>query len=148
MNHTLFWANLCPASSPSASDPEGAAPVLTEALKEVWGSLERFKESMGADLLGIQGSGWGWLVCDEGKRLRVVTTRDQDIVPGGLVPVLGVDMWEHAYYLQVCCIVYFPLAQGRGGAKGGRMGVCRLGRMIRGDIWADVKMNSSLVPQW
>lgn len=51
-------------------------------------------------LLGIQGSGWGWLVKD-GNVLRIVTTKDQDPVVGGEVPIFGIDMWEHAYYLQV-----------------------------------------------
>lgn len=71
----------------------------------MWGGEEKFKEAFNAALLGIQGSGWGWLVkVETGKeqRLAIVTTKDQDAVVGkGEVPVLGVDMWEHAYYLQV-----------------------------------------------
>jgi Fe-Mn family superoxide dismutase len=54
-------------------------------------------------LLGIQGSGWGWLVKyeNENGRIGIVTTKDQDPVVGaGEVPIFGVDMWEHAYYLQ------------------------------------------------
>lgn len=52
-------------------------------------------------LLGLKGSGWGWLVQDvESGNLEIVTTKDQDIVPAGKKPLLGIDMWEHAYYLQ------------------------------------------------
>ena len=103
INHSLFWANLAPASSPEAKI--SAAPELVKEIEKVWGGEEKFKEAFNAALLGIQGSGWGWLVkVETGKeqRLAIVTTKDQDAVVGkGEVPVLGVDMWEHAYYLQV-----------------------------------------------
>ncbi|KAE9966461.1 Superoxide dismutase [Mn], mitochondrial [Venturia inaequalis] len=101
INHTLFWRNLTPPSSPEASS--SAAPKLSAAIKATWGSEDAFKKEFNAELLGIQGSGWGWLVKDESKgdRLSIVTTKDQDPVVGkGQVPVFGVDMWEHAYYLQ------------------------------------------------
>lgn len=101
INHSLFWQNLCPASSPDA-DAEAAAPKLAAEIARVWGSLDAFKGAMGKALLGIQGSGWGWLVKDvQGDRLRIVTTKDQDPIVGGEVPIFGIDMWEHAYYLQV-----------------------------------------------
>jgi Fe-Mn family superoxide dismutase len=52
-------------------------------------------------LLGLKGSGWGWLVQDiECGNLEITTSKDQDIVPAGKKPLLGIDMWEHAYYLQ------------------------------------------------
>ncbi|KAF1808683.1 hypothetical protein P152DRAFT_462247 [Eremomyces bilateralis CBS 781.70] len=104
INHSLFWANLCPASSPDAT--LAAAPKLGDAIKRTWGGEAQFKEAFETALLGIQGSGWGWLVkvenhTGERGRLAIVTTKDQDPVVGkGEVPVLGVDMWEHAYYLQ------------------------------------------------
>lgn len=66
----------------------------------MWGSLDNFKGAFNKALLGLQGSGWGWLVRDA-QGLRIVTTKDQDPVVTGEVPVFGVDMWEHAYYLQV-----------------------------------------------
>ncbi|KAK0392025.1 hypothetical protein NLU13_1523 [Sarocladium strictum] len=97
INHSLFWANLSPASSPDA-DPK-SAPTLVAEIERTWGSLEGFRAALGRTLLGLQGSGWGWLVKD-GPALRIVTTKDQDPVVGGEVPILGVDMWEHAYYLQ------------------------------------------------
>jgi len=99
INHTLFWENLVPASSPNAQP--SAAPKLTAALASRWGSLEKFQEKFNATLLGLKGSGWGWLVQDiESGNLELTTSKDQDIVPAGKKPILGVDFWEHAYYLQ------------------------------------------------
>ncbi|KXX78788.1 Superoxide dismutase [Mn], mitochondrial [Madurella mycetomatis] len=100
INHSLFWKNLAPADS-NAADP-GAARHLVGAIESAWGSFDNFKKTFSATLLGIQGSGWGWLVREGGQQgpLRIVTTKDQDPVVGGDVPVFGVDMWEHAYYLQ------------------------------------------------
>ncbi|KHN97252.1 Superoxide dismutase [Metarhizium album ARSEF 1941] len=97
INHTLFWENLAPAGSAEAS-PQSAA-TLVAAVAKTWGGLDEFKAAFTKALLGLQGSGWGWLVKD-GASLRIVTTKDQDPVVGGEVPILGVDMWEHAYYLQ------------------------------------------------
>lgn len=99
INHSLFWENLSPESSSDAK-PE-AAPKLMAEINKTWGSVQRFKEVFSAALLSIQGSGWGWLVNEEGTGLRIVTTKDQDPVVGGETPIFGVDMWEHAYYLQV-----------------------------------------------
>ena len=99
INHSLFWENLAPSSSSDAKSD--AAPSLVAAIAETWGNLEAFRKEFAAALLGIQGSGWGWLVKDKQGRLTIVTTKDQDPVVGGEVPIFGVDMWEHAYYLQV-----------------------------------------------
>lgn len=97
INHSLFWENLTPASSADAN-PKSAATLMA-AVTRTWGSFDDFKAAFTKALLGLQGSGWGWLV-KEGGALRIVTTKDQDPVVGGEVPILGVDMWEHAYYLQ------------------------------------------------
>lgn len=101
INHSLFWKNLAPAGSDDAK--VDAAKDLIAAIESTWGSLDSFKKTFSATLLGIQGSGWGWLVREGSQqgRLRIVTTKDQDPVVGGDVPIFGVDMWEHAYYLQV-----------------------------------------------
>ena len=102
INHSLFWQNLAPPNSPESKI--SAAPKLAEAIKRTWGSEEAYREKFNAALLGIQGSGWGWLVKyeNEGGRLGIVTTKDQDpIVGAGEVPIFGVDVWEHAFYLQV-----------------------------------------------
>ena len=83
----------------------------------MWGGVEKFKEAFSAALLGIQGSGWGWLVrvgVGKEQRLAIVTTKDQDPIVGkGEVPILGVDMWEHAYYLQVSCFARSTPLTGR-----------------------------------
>ncbi|KID97756.1 Superoxide dismutase, partial [Metarhizium majus ARSEF 297] len=97
INHSLFWDNLTPASSAEAN-PQSAATLMA-AITKTWGSFDEFKAAFTKALLGLQGSGWGWLVKDGGS-LRIVTTKDQDPVVGGEVPIFGVDMWEHAYYLQ------------------------------------------------
>jgi Fe-Mn family superoxide dismutase len=99
INHALFWENLAPASSPDAQP--SVAPTLRAAIDATWGSLEKFKAAFGAALLGIQGSGWGWLVKEAGTgQLRIVTLANQEAVVVGDTPLIGVDMWEHAYYLQ------------------------------------------------
>jgi Fe-Mn family superoxide dismutase len=101
INHSLFWKNLAPYES-AATKIESAAPTLNAAIEAQFGSVGDFIKTFNTVLLGIQGSGWGWLVADKigGKgKLEIVTTKDQDPVTGA-VPIFGVDMWEHAYYLQ------------------------------------------------
>ncbi|MCJ1372301.1 hypothetical protein MMC20_003524 [Loxospora ochrophaea] len=99
INHTLFWENLAPPASPQTR--ESACPRLTAAATEKWGSVTALKEDFKGALLGIRGSGWGWLVCSqETGALSIITTKDQETVPQGYKPLLGIDMWEHAYYLQ------------------------------------------------
>ncbi|KAI0548100.1 manganese superoxide dismutase [Xylaria curta] len=99
INHSLFWEGLAPASSPDAQP--SAAPTVQAAISSTWGSLDKFKAAFGAALLGIQGSGWGWLVKEAGTgQLRIVTLANQEAVVVGDTPLFGVDMWEHAYYLQ------------------------------------------------
>ncbi|KAL1998117.1 hypothetical protein VTN02DRAFT_6823 [Thermoascus thermophilus] len=102
INHSLFWKNLTPPGSPEAS--LDAAPALKQAILSRWGSEKNFTDAFGAALLGIQGSGWGWLVSSgPNGKLDITTTKDQDPVTAPDVPIFGVDMWEHAYYLQVSC---------------------------------------------
>ncbi|PYH99427.1 Mn superoxide dismutase MnSOD [Aspergillus ellipticus CBS 707.79] len=99
INHSLFWRNLAPYDSP-ATKVDRSAPTLKAAIEKQWGSFQDFTQAFGAVLLGLQGSGWGWLVSSSKKGvLEIVTTKDQDPVTEP-IPVLGVDMWEHAYYLQ------------------------------------------------
>jgi Fe-Mn family superoxide dismutase len=113
INHSLFWKNLAPPGTEETNP--AVAKELVSAIEKKWGSLESFKKAFSAALLAIQGSGWGWLVKEAGNGagLRIVTTKDQDPVVGGDVPIFGVDMWEHAYYLQVgpptVCSVRTPL---------------------------------------
>lgn len=101
INHSLFWKNLTPPGS--APNDISGAPTLSSAISSRWGSQDAFVEAFNATLLGLQGSGWGWLVSVGGPKgsLEIVTTKDQDPVASSDVPIFGVDMWEHAYYLQV-----------------------------------------------
>lgn len=97
INHTLFWQNLAPAGSAEQTN----APKLTRAIELRWGSQAAFERKFNEALLGIQGSGWGWLVKeDETSQLSILTMKDQDPVAPSETPIFGVDMWEHAYYLQ------------------------------------------------
>ena len=102
VNHSLFWANLAPPRS-AETRPAEAAPKLSAAIDGAFGSMDKFRDRMNESLLGIQGSGWGWLVRTQAGTgpLRIVTTKDQDVVAAEDVPIIGIDMWEHAYYLQV-----------------------------------------------
>lgn len=94
-NHALFWRVLSPGGS---SSPEGD---LAGALNEAFGSLAAFKEKLNSAAGGQFGSGWGWLVVDPFGRLRVTSTPNQDSpLIEGATPILGVDVWEHAYYLK------------------------------------------------
>jgi superoxide dismutase, Fe-Mn family len=97
VNHSIFWSNLAPIGRESA--PSGA---LEEALKKEFGSVDLFKDKMTAQTVAIQGSGWGWLGYNkESKKLVVTACANQDPLSAfGHVPLLGFDVWEHAYYLQ------------------------------------------------
>ncbi|MGE3954225.1 MAG: superoxide dismutase [Parachlamydiales bacterium] len=99
VNHTIFWTNLAPQNKGGGKAPSGP---LADAIKAQWGSLDAFIEKFNARTAAIQGSGWGWLgYCPEDKRLEIATCANQDpLSTEGLVPLLGVDVWEHAYYLQ------------------------------------------------
>lgn len=90
-NHTLFWKFLSPEGG---QEPNGA---LLEAIKQKYGSFQAFVDSFTASALGVFGSGWVWLQPD----LSIVTTPNQDspINQGMPAPILGLDVWEHAYYL-------------------------------------------------
>ncbi|KAG8686493.1 hypothetical protein FRC08_012485, partial [Ceratobasidium sp. 394] len=98
INHSLFWKNLAPASG--AGGKLKAGP-LADAINRDFKSFENFKKEFNAASLGIQGSGWGWLVLNtSNQRLDIITTPNQDPVLPPYVPLFGVDMWEHAFYLQ------------------------------------------------
>jgi len=94
VNHSVFWTNL----SPEGGEPTGA---LAEAIGSDFGSLDAFTSHFTAVALGVQGSGWAVLAWDVlGQRLSVFQLFDQQgNVPFGLVPLLMLDVWEHAYYL-------------------------------------------------
>lgn len=94
LNHTMFWEWLAPNA--------GGAPTgdIAAAIDEAFGSFDDFKVEFKAAATGRFGSGWAWLVLDYGK-LKVVSTANQDNpISDGQIPVLGLDVWEHAYYLK------------------------------------------------
>ena len=94
LNHSLFWQML---SSEGGGEPGGA---LAEAINEKFGSFDAFKEEFKNAGVGQFGSGWAWLVHD-GSGLAVTSTPNQDSpVSQGQTPLLGCDVWEHAYYLK------------------------------------------------
>ncbi len=99
INHSIFWTNLAPENKGGGTPPEGA---LAKAIDQDFGSLDKFIETMSAKSVAIQGSGWGWLGFNKAnKRLEIATCDNQDpLVIKNLVPLLGIDVWEHAYYLQ------------------------------------------------
>ncbi len=95
VNHTFFWELLTPGGS---SAPVGA---LAEAIEAEFGGLDALKEKVNAAGAGRFGSGWAWLVVDGNGALEVLSTANQDSpLTDGKTPVLGVDVWEHAYYLK------------------------------------------------
>jgi len=98
LNHSLFWENLAPKNSGGGEPPSGE---LAKAIDTTYGSLEDFKKKFNTALAGIQGSGWAWLVKDsQTGNIVIQTYANQDPVVGRYQPLLGVDAWEHAYYLQ------------------------------------------------
>lgn len=92
-NHTFFWQILSPNGG---GNPSGA---LAEAIDSKFGSFDAFKEEFAKAAAGRFGSGWAWLVVDSGE-LAITSTPNQDSpLMEGKTPVLGLDVWEHAYYL-------------------------------------------------
>jgi len=91
-NHSFFWQVMGAQSKPTGK--------LHDALVSVFGSLETFQEKFAAAGMGRFGSGWVWLVLDNGK-LSIIDTPNQDSpIMQGKTPILGLDIWEHAYYLK------------------------------------------------
>lgn len=94
LNHSMFWKMMKKA--------EGQAPTgeLLDAINEKFGSVDEFKSVFSKAAATRFGSGWAWLVVKDGK-LDVVSTANQDNpMTDGLTPILGLDVWEHAYYLK------------------------------------------------
>ncbi|QIL46334.1 superoxide dismutase [Vagococcus coleopterorum] len=91
-NHTFFWEIMAPNAG---GEPTGE---IKEAIEATFGSFEDFKTQFAAAATGRFGSGWAWLVVNNGK-LEVMSTANQDSpLTEGKTPVLGLDVWEHAYY--------------------------------------------------
>ena len=94
-NHTLFWVVM----SPSGGGMPGGA--LASAINQAFGSFDAFKDQFSTAAATRFGSGWAWLVVGPGGSLSVTSTPNQDTpLSEGLTPILGIDVWEHAYYLK------------------------------------------------
>jgi Fe-Mn family superoxide dismutase len=93
-NHKLFWTVLSPNGG---GNPDGD---IAGAIDEAFGSFDKFKEEFSNAAGSRFGSGWAWLSVDESGNLKVHSTANQDSpLMDGLTPILGLDVWEHAYYL-------------------------------------------------
>ena len=99
VNHSIFWTNLASPSHGGGGAPSGD---LATALIKEFGSLESFISTFSSQTSAVQGSGWGWLGYHKpSSKLVIATSSNQDpLSTQGLVPLLGIDVWEHAYYLQ------------------------------------------------
>ena len=95
LNHSIFWNNLSPKGG---GEPTGA---LADAIKSAFGGFAAFKEKFSGAATGRFGSGWAWLCVAKGGKLIIKDFPNQDNpLTEGLKPVLGLDVWEHAYYLK------------------------------------------------
>lgn len=97
INHSIFWTILGPKTTHAS--PKGD---LLKMIERDFGSFDVFKEKFNTETIAIQGSGWGWLGYNKNlKQLEIATCANQDpLSTKGLVPIVGIDVWEHAYYLQ------------------------------------------------
>ncbi len=95
VNHDIFWKTMGPGKG---GQPTGA---LAEAISAKWGSFDQFKEAFEATGVGQFGSGWAWLAwgADQGLHLHGMPNQDNPLMHGH-APIVGVDVWEHAYYLK------------------------------------------------
>ncbi|WOO86171.1 Superoxide dismutase [Mn], mitochondrial [Vanrija pseudolonga] len=97
LNHSLFWVNLAPTGSAQTKPPTSGA--LAQQIQKDFGSVDNLIAEVNAATLGIQGSGWGWLGYNKkSKVLEVVTTANQDPLLTH-APIIGIDIWEHAFYI-------------------------------------------------
>jgi Fe-Mn family superoxide dismutase len=99
VNHTLFWNMMVPAGKGGGGTPGGS---LAKAIDRDFGSFDKFAAHFKAAAGSVEGGGWAWLVvCPISKRLTIIQQeKQQDQMLTGAAPVLGLDVWEHAYYLK------------------------------------------------
>jgi superoxide dismutase, Fe-Mn family len=95
VNHTMFWEMIAPGGRKEPAGP------LADAITKAFGGFAQFKEQFAKACVGRFGSGWGWLVADRSGALTIESTPNQDTpLMEGRQPILGCDVWEHAYYLK------------------------------------------------
>jgi len=99
VNHAMMWESMAPAGAGGGGYAEGK---LAERIVRDFGSFEQMAAQFKAAAKAVEGSGWGWLVYEPtaGKLLVIQGEKQQDMMMTGVVPLLGVDVWEHAYYLK------------------------------------------------
>ncbi|HUZ93110.1 MAG TPA: superoxide dismutase [Candidatus Paceibacterota bacterium] len=96
-NHSLFWKVMAPLSGGGGGGPK---TLVSRAIAKSFGDFKKFQDEFSKAAAGVFGSGWVWLAVDENKNLQIVSTPNQDSpISQGLEPILGLDVWEHAYYL-------------------------------------------------
>ncbi|MBI2405024.1 superoxide dismutase [Candidatus Gottesmanbacteria bacterium] len=96
-NHSLFWQVMSPNPAGALRQAQGD---LDAAIKKSFGSFDKFQELFSAAALNRFGSGWAWLVKDNGKLVVMDTPNQDSPLMEGKTPILGLDVWEHAYYLK------------------------------------------------
>ena len=99
VNHTIFWHTMAPKSAGGGGEPRGA---LRRAVERDFGSFGAMKTLLSRTAATVEGSGWGWLAYEPiaGRLVVVPMEKQQNLLMTGVVPLLGVDVWEHAYYLK------------------------------------------------
>ncbi len=99
VNHTLFWQSMTPTAQGGGGEPDGA---LAHAIHASFGSFKAFEDEFFAAAASVEGSGWAWLVHEPvSRRLLVVQMeKHQNQAFAGTQPLMGIDVWEHAYYLK------------------------------------------------
>ena len=99
INHSLFWNMMAPPGKGGGGSPRGK---LAEAIQKSFGSYEQFVAQFKATAASVEGGGWGWLAVEPWSKqlLLFQGEKQQDLMVTGALPVLGIDVWEHAYYLK------------------------------------------------
>ncbi len=98
LNHSLFWKWMAPSGNGGGDKPQGE---LLEAINKAFGTFQEFKKQFGEVAANHFGSGWAWLALDKDGTFRIFSMPNQDNpVMQGMKPILGLDVWEHAYYLK------------------------------------------------
>lgn len=92
-HHSIFW----PMMKSGGGEPSGQ---LLTVINETFGNFDTFKEEFSKSAIGVFGSGWTWLVESDGKLVIVNTLNQDSPISAGKYPILGIDVWEHAYYLK------------------------------------------------
>ena len=95
INHTMFWPMMMKNS------PKKPVGKLADEINKIWQKFEGFQEEFSNAAKSVFGSGWAWLVFNKSGKLEIITTHNQDNpLSKGYQPILGLDVWEHAYYLK------------------------------------------------